>query len=445
MIPLHAPDSIPSGRGLSGWTEKNTKLDDCGNWIRRTNWEAVVREANALGDHLMRPEVYCGHPFASPTVSASLRDVRAAGNDSRDESSSAATAVGFSAVGAVFITLKELLARYRAISNAPEASSARISRGPPGEPSLKPRRAANQGLLNFGNSCFISAVHQLLFHCNRFKGTLCEAVKRARTLDPRKLAASQFAAFLSNSLAAMSHATSALDVSQVRSFLPDSFFSSDRRVLRQQDAREYYGWIESSLDSIFDAGTTPQKSFRGQWTRKIRCRTLSCISADKIETFSSILITADRIQALLHDLDKLLSEALSTPITRSCSHCEADVEESLQIDTFPSILLVSIQREWQESAEDAPRRIDSAVHFRQAITILDGSNSAKYRLFAILNHQGSISSGHWTAICRSSSASEYEPFSLFNDCQEPLQVDFERVVQLSRHQCAMLAFARLDE
>lgn len=449
LIPLAVPERFDESfpRGKIGWNEVNSKLDGDKDWIRKTDWETHVRDANAVMRQDFSPAYKAGFPFCPkqavfPAANGSSHFVTddEPSDDVPDPTSLLPDLNSIPAYGAAFCALAALftkLERSRASEQEPQPPTAATA--PPAGQSFAP---LNRGISNFGNSCFLAVVHQLLFHSTSFRQRLCSRLSLAAD------AAAPIAVLLGQHFAHLEAGSSRW--SPILHALPKGYFC-DEYNLAQQDAREYLSHLQSTLENCFKDPSAPQRVFQGQ-RRTIRhcghCKSLSTLSE---ESFDSVLVPVveENDERARNVVDTMrITEVLSgTHQGLTCTTCSSTgAVDSYNYSHLPDCLLIHLQREGHEETQPGESfRINAPVDISEYLQLPTTSNVHKYRLYCILNHISPITSfGHWTTWCRPSAAGENHPFFLYDDEKVSVCYDFTTVARFSRSQSAMLVYARVD-
>eukprot|EP01122_Echinamoeba_exundans_P000039 TRINITY_DN10028_c0_g1_i1.p1 TRINITY_DN10028_c0_g1~~TRINITY_DN10028_c0_g1_i1.p1 ORF type:complete len:1277 (+),score=138.07 TRINITY_DN10028_c0_g1_i1:60-3890(+) len=450
LIPLAVPERFDESfpRGKIGWNEFNSKLDGDKDWIRRTDWETLVRDANAVSREDFSPAYKAGFPFCPnqavfPAANDSAHFVT---DDDPTEDLPDSTSIlpdlnSIPAYGAAFCALAALFTKLeRSRGSAEDSQAPAAPTAPPPGQGVFP---LNRGISNFGNSCFLAVIHQLLFHSIAFRQRLCSHLSHAAdTAAPIAVLLGQHFAYLEAGTPRWSPILNAL---------PKGYFS-DEYNLAQQDAREYLSHLQSTFENCFTSPVAPQRVFQGL-RRTIRTcpRCQSCTSRSE-GLFDSLLVP------VLEDSDMLTRNVVDTVrITEvlsgvhrglTCSTCDSvDAVDTYSYSSLPECLLIHLQREGHaETQPDETFRINAPVDISENLHLPTASTIHKYRLYCILNHISPSSSfGHWTTWCRPSTANENHPFFLFDDEAISVSYDFATIARLSRSQSAMLVYARVDE
>ncbi len=85
-----------------------------------------------------------------------------------------------------------------------------------------------------------------------------------------------------------------------------------------------------------------------------------------------------------------------------CEHCKAStpIYKNIEFSQFGKTLIIHLKR-FKIISADKREKIDTNVDFPLEMTLnSDQSKQVNFRLYAVLNHIGSMESGHYTAYCR---------------------------------------------
>ncbi|XP_050971975.1 ubiquitin carboxyl-terminal hydrolase 47 [Labeo rohita] len=172
-----------------------------------------------------------------------------------------------------------------------------------------------------------------------------------------------------------------------------------RNVFEQQDAVEYYRKILKA------AGTPVTEVFEGKMSNIANC----CKCGNKTKetsTFISILLSIDVGNDETYDVENGLKNffkhsKLEEDDWMYCDICDQKTETETwsEIDEYPSVLTLHLKRfdfdyiQMRFKKNECYLDVPPSLH--------NGDNRPKYDLYAVINHKGGYTGGHYDAIIRS--------------------------------------------
>ncbi|XP_059809116.1 putative ubiquitin carboxyl-terminal hydrolase 50 isoform X2 [Hypanus sabinus] len=286
----------------------------------------------------------------------------------------------------------------------------------------QPRAAGQTGLGNSGNSCYLNCVLQCLKH----SGPLAE-----------HFLSGAYSHHINRGRGELSNAFSALLVDMWLGDYMYVFPDEVKRVLgkvhppfsdgSQQDAQELLLFFLNVLHADLKKSTGVRnvetsivtRLFQGQLSYVKLC--LNCYhNSNQTETFLSLSLPMppDRICSI-QDCFRLFfkEEVLSLRDRPYCSFCsqKQDQLECIQLLKAPDIIIIHLKR--FESGDNGNRKLSSMVTFPledldlTQYTTTPATQHPKYQLYAVVNHTGTLESGHYTAFCKNPLTQNWHEFN----------------------------------
>jgi ubiquitin carboxyl-terminal hydrolase 12/46 len=286
----------------------------------------------------------------------------------------------------------------------------------PADGAVKPTRGV--GLENYGNSCYLNSVVQLLFHCTPLRLRALEIYTSESHQKPQE--DSTLFRFCELVFLLITH-------KKKKNFLgPSAFIQRIRRSnpmfdnLQQQDAQEFAMYVvnemieeERALLKLSPTELTPiQQIFQGEFSSETSC--LECETKTvRRETFLDLSVDIEQNCSLSQCIENFSSpEYLTGHDKFHCDACCAHVcaRRSLRISTAPpSALLVHLKRFKYVEERQAFKKLawHVAIPSKLPITVVgnNGSESlVQLQLAGIVVHQGAGPTlGHYISCIRSGS------------------------------------------
>lgn len=236
------------------------------------------------------------------------------------------------------------------------------------------------GLPNFGNTCYINSVLQVLRYQKPLVYMLRDFVTDPHTHDKKEQLLGSFVELL----------FADADVRELRLLVRNLSQVSDQfRLLRQCDSHELYLFL---VDTFFEKNDSLKNPFKGTLGSTITCQTCGNQSITKTPFISLSLemkqsINPLKVTEMLDDFKRV--EMLDDTV--ECDRCKRKQRctKQLHIEEAPKLLVFHLKRFVGLSKNQDPIKIEKEIIV----------NNKKYRLSSLCNHTGSARAGHYTATC----------------------------------------------
>ncbi|XP_056308078.1 ubiquitin carboxyl-terminal hydrolase 47-like [Danio aesculapii] len=264
----------------------------------------------------------------------------------------------------------------------------------------KPDFLCYRGLRNQGATCYLNSVLQTLFMTEEFR----KAVVELKLSNGKENCVSKALQNLFHDLepgqpgsAATNRVTSALEI---------------RNVCEQQDAAEYYQKILSLT------GNKAAEIFQGEKKHSTACKYGSHDSVEELNSFFSLAIAMDSDQHLINIkksfgtlFDSVLMEGEDQLYCETCQ-IMTDMEMKCTILKWPEVLTLHLQRFNLDYSYMVYRKNNCPVKIPLQLKVQDESGvDYQYDLYAVVNHSGSLSGGHYYADIKSSEDQQWYEFN----------------------------------
>nr|XP_045619209.1 trichohyalin-like isoform X3 [Procambarus clarkii] len=277
--------------------------------------------------------------------------------------------------------------------------------GPHWRSDISLRVASPSGLPNLGNTCYINSVVQCLFNINSFRDYFIRDSYRRdlnRDSDQRGEVASSIA-----QLFKALHSGIENEVSERSKLLKRvvSDHDDDFRGSNQHDAHHLLvvllTWLHDDLKN--SAGTSLiARRLHGENTFVTICDKHGKEISRTSDVFSVLsLPVPPSTTCSLQDL--LISFYKRKNVDRECSYCRRShmCRRETSLTNLPPVLIVHLRRYTGQAGE--PERKTWVTFPADGLNLQDYAHnyrSPTYELFAVVNHEGSAASGHYTTFCR---------------------------------------------
>ena len=253
-----------------------------------------------------------------------------------------------------------------------------------------------RGLQNLGNTCYLNTVLQCLFHCH----DLTEKISMLSLPSP-----------LSDEYQNLTlEGTSFLDGTAIR---PTKFIQILAQICpkfggyQQQDSHELLIFLLEKLESetkiIFDL-------FKGKLCSSIINEELS-FESKTYEDFTCLSLEIPKDQTSIYDCLNSYTKTEILSGNNAFNHLGKliQVEKRLTLDKLPNNLIIHLKR--FEFTSSNRGKINTLVSFPIIDLDLSSYNHGKYDLYAIANHSGGLSGGHYYAYCLDSFENKWYTFN----------------------------------
>ncbi|XP_039509752.1 ubiquitin carboxyl-terminal hydrolase 21-like isoform X3 [Pimephales promelas] len=242
------------------------------------------------------------------------------------------------------------------------------------------------GLVNQGATCYLNAVLQTLFMTEQFRTAVKELKKEEKrvSFELHKLFSnleSKTGSVKTNGV------TNALDISN---------------VCEQQDAAEYYQKILSEIDE------KTAKVFQGKKKHSTTCIHGNHEPIEEIISFFSLAIVMDSGQSKINVQKSLNAQFEVMPMDGEdqlfCETCNtmADMEMKCTISELPEVLTLHLQRFYLDYNYMIYMKNNCPVKIPLQLSLQEKKDvHHRYDLYALVNHTGSLSGGHYFADIKS--------------------------------------------
>ena len=305
-----------------------------------------------------------------------------------------------------------------------------------------------KGIANIGNTCFLSASLQCLSHTPVFQ-KLLRHIPPYSSHELRGFLSPQQKLVMSLRNFILYQWGGEIGVTVPSIFNPEPVLSAVQTLnssfqgFQQHDSQEFLRFLLSTINESLGPGNPVNDVFMGKTCSKIKCfrclKTSSCVedffdlslpippgvnvSEDPATTkwiwqkMKSVFSFEQPAKASLTDCLKLFtrSETLSGSNAYFCETCKirTDCTKEILIQKSPETLILHIKRfkhDWSSSKLNKCVSFPIESDLDLTPFVVDPTENLKYRLSGIVQHTGTISSGHYTAYCRHKSSGSWYCF-----------------------------------
>ena len=282
------------------------------------------------------------------------------------------------------------------------------------------------GIINIGNTCFINACLQVLIHCPLF---IYKIIKKIKLINENTPVTSNF---ISICEIMADSKNKSINISDFKNLLGikhkifEGYLQNDSqefcRILLEdisQELNEVKGQILYRLLSNSDQKSKKlrdndfyqnfckrEKSIVTELFYAQIVNIFTCECKSEIYSFQKILdfplLFPEKINnytITLNELLKLYFEKEYIDFDTNCEKCKNKTKhkKEIKISRPPEILILSLQR-----IDENKKKLGYSVNFEENLDISEFidkdcgyARDCKYQLFAVINHSGSINSGHY--------------------------------------------------
>jgi len=275
---------------------------------------------------------------------------------------------------------------------------------------LKKSGEKTNGMWNLGNTCWLNSI----VHCFRavpgFEKYLNQILKNkeASAMDPEKLKTAIALMETIESLALKLRRSPRLNLPP--SCIPFKLWTALKKPRRQHDTHEWLMWflnciaqVESS--SVLHKEVSLTDFFVGSQISILRCNGDSCrFEKRNIEPFQILSLGLKKVlhgTGKVMQLSNMLRDYLRIENMGRCLECDGAgaLTKRLVLDRLPLNLMFHLKRFAFDRETCTVGKIKQKVEFPLNGFSISKSYS-RYDLLAVVNHKGTIDSGHYTAVVR---------------------------------------------
>ena len=342
-------------------------------------------------------------------------------------------------------TIRKLLISKKA-DKSDEAGAAKVNGNTNGSADLaiadgaytKPPASAVHGLrgiVNLGATCFMSCILQTLLHnplvCRHFFNNdlhffNCDLLSRYAAPSPQ----------IDENLACMTclldavfkevYTSSARDGCGIATLLATAWYKNQLLAgFQEQDAHEFWQFLLGELhldyERVAESAGLPQEpcrcvvhsTFAGQLESSVVCSACGAITRT-VDPLMDLSLEISRLdgKATLYDCLDQFTRHEPLDAKYRCSSCreEAQAHRALRIKALPPVISIQLKRFKHTVGSDTASKIEARVDAPLFLNLSkyasqhddDIDANKVYELFAVVNHVGLVSTGHYIALVKSS-------------------------------------------
>ena len=282
------------------------------------------------------------------------------------------------------------------------------------------------GINNIGNTCFINSCLQVLIHCPLFMYRLIKKIKLINENTPVTSNFISICEMMADSKENSINISDFKNLVGIKHKIFEGYLQNDSqefcRILLEDISRELNEVKEQTLYRLLSNSDQKSKKLRdNDFFRNFSKREKSivtdlfyaqivniftCECKSEIYSFQKILdfplLFPQKIDNNIVTLNELLKLYFQTEFIDFDSNCEkcqnkAKHKKEIKISRPPEILILSLQR-----IGEYKKKLGYSVNFEENIDISEFidkdcgyARDCNYQLFAVINHSGSINSGHY--------------------------------------------------
>ncbi|XP_042874440.1 ankyrin-3-like isoform X2 [Penaeus japonicus] len=262
--------------------------------------------------------------------------------------------------------------------------------------------AEAQGLRSLGNTCYMNTIIQCLFHINEIT-TFFKDKKYAQHLVPsiQGRVTESFASVVEALIRGGNYSAVLNDFkSSVCAY--DSLFAGDD----QRDAHDFLSaFLFAARKEFQDQDDSPFSHLLfGKEQSVIRCLDCKAVVLRKEEIFSSLTLTIKPYKSGIRLQDLIADNYKEEQIEWDCKECKRKkCSRKVFIETLPKVLIIHFNRYTSSSKSFHKSPLSYPVTLKDMKEHMHKSFRSKgfdYQLRSVACHHGSMSGGHYTAICK---------------------------------------------
>jgi len=265
------------------------------------------------------------------------------------------------------------------------------------------------GMWNLGNTCWLNSI----VHCFRavpgFEKYLNQILKdkEASSLEPEKLKTAIALMETIESLALKLRRSPRLNLPA--SCIPYKLWTALKKPRRQHDTHEWLMWFLNCIaqverSSMLEKEVRLTDFFVGSQISILRCNGESCrFEKRNIEPFQILSLGLKKVghgTGKVMQLSNMLRDYLRIENIGKCMECNGALTKRLVLDRLPINLMFHLKRFEFDRKTCTVGKIKQKVEFPLNDLSILSTPLTRYDLLAVVNHKGTIDSGHYTALVR---------------------------------------------